>query len=220
MAHVELPPFNLFTTGPIPTSTAANMEILFPNPVFGMGRLLGNMKDEKGRVLIPDFYKGIRFTPNALDYFNGLPESFESLSTRLGSKMVEEVAAYPKKKSHYPSLNVRGIQAGWTGAQVRTIIPNQVVVEMDLRLVPETPGKLAIDRASNLLQQKGLPYWIIRLLRPNVWPTKIMEWHSRLGSIPFRTPIEHPLGAWLEKGIENGLDQLVVNASTTGDHNP
>ena len=30
MAHVELPPFNLFTTGPIPTSTAANMEILFP----------------------------------------------------------------------------------------------------------------------------------------------------------------------------------------------
>ena len=195
---------------------------IIPNPVFEMGRLLGNMKDEKGRVLIPDFYKGIRFTPIALDYFKGLPESFESLSTQLGSKMVEEVAAFPQQSFHYPSLNVRGMQAGWTGAQVRTIIPNQVVVEMDLRLVPETPGKQQIDRVLAFIAAQGFtlldhpPTEAERLAHK-----KIMEWHSRLGSIPFRTPIEHPLGAWLEKGIENGLGPIpVVKASTTGGSQP
>ena len=107
--------------------------------------------------------------------------------------MVEEVAAYPQQSFHYPSLNVRGIQAGWTGAQVRTIIPNQVVVEMDLRLVPETPGKQQIDRVLAFIAAQGFtlldhpPTEAERLAHE-----KIMEWHSRLGSIPFRTPQSTP----------------------------
>ena len=49
----------------------------------------------------------------------------------------------------YPSLNVRGMRSGWTGKEVRTLIPDDVVVEIDMRLVAETPG----ERQVNLLRQ-------------------------------------------------------------------
>ena len=40
----------------------------------------------------------------------------------------------------FPSINVRGIRSAWVGNEARTIVPDKVIVEIDIRTVPNTDG--------------------------------------------------------------------------------
>jgi acetylornithine deacetylase/succinyl-diaminopimelate desuccinylase-like protein len=193
-----------------------------PNPIFHLSRLLGSMKDENGRVLIPGYYDGIQLTDNQKTLINLVPENKEALLATLGIAQPESVGATYQEALQYPSLNVRGLRAAWVEKEVRTIIPSEALAEIDMRLVPETPAERQIQLVTDFIRSKGFhvlnaePTEAERKKHP-----KLIRIESRIGSRPFRTPLDSPLGDWLGSAMALAFgDDNFIRMQSTGGSQP
>ena len=192
-----------------------------PNPVFAAARLIAAMKDEQGRVVIPGFYDGVKLTEADKREMNKVPETREEIRAMVGVAEQEAVGDTYQEAMQYPSLNVRGLRAGWVGKEVRTLIPEAVTVEIDMRLVPETPGErqvallrqFIVDRGWHLTE--GEPTEEERLTYP-----KLISFTSSLGSVPFRTDLGTPIDHWLTAAVTRALGKEPVRMRTTGGSQP
>ena len=190
-----------------------------PNPVFALSRLLGAMKDEDGLVLVPGFYEGITLSESRKAAINTVPYHKEQLLKTLGIAQPEAVGGTYQEALQYPSLNVRGLRAAWVEDEVRTIIPSEALAEIDMRLVPETPAERQIELLTDFIGSKGFhilnkePTTEERKLYP-----KLIKVTSRIGSRPFRTDLNSPLGAWLGSAMEHvfGKGNYIRMQSTGG----
>jgi len=54
-----------------------------------------------------------------------------------------------------PTLNIRGMQSSFIGADARTIIPDRAVAEIDIRLVKETNGARMLERLRTHIVKQG-----------------------------------------------------------------
>lgn len=190
-----------------------------PNPVFHLSRLLGAMKNEQGLVLIPGFYDGVALTEDKKKRINSVPENREAILTTLGISSPEEVGGTYQEALQYPSLNVRGLRAAWVDESVRTIIPSEALAEIDMRLVPETPAERQIQLVTDFIKSKG--FYVL-----DQEPTdeerrthsKLIRVTSRIGSRPFRTDLNSPLGDWLGSAMERvfGTGNFVSMQATGG----
>ncbi|WP_396638444.1 M20/M25/M40 family metallo-hydrolase [Maribacter sp. R77961] len=192
-----------------------------PNPVFEASKLIGGLKDENGRVSIPDFYEGVTLTEADKSRLALIPENIDGIKQYLGIARRDAVGGTYQEALQYPSLNVRGLKAAWTGKEVRTIIPSEVVIEIDMRLVPETSGKRQMSLLKNYILGKGyhivdsIPSLAERKLHP-----KLASFSYRLGSLPFRTEMNSPIGTFLNKAMYRVFGDDVVNMRTTGGSQP
>ncbi|MHA7057214.1 M20/M25/M40 family metallo-hydrolase [Aquimarina sp. M1] len=130
-----------------------------PNPVFDLANLLSSMKDEQGRVLIKDYYKGIHIDTKTTKLLETVPFDSLELNTKLGIHTSENVGSTYQEALQYPSLNVRQIGTSWKGKGLKTVIPEYAIANIDVRLVPETDGKLQLQKIEKHIQQKG--YYVI-----------------------------------------------------------
>ncbi|WP_157976213.1 M20/M25/M40 family metallo-hydrolase [Lewinella sp. IMCC34191] len=192
-----------------------------PNPVFAASRLLAAMKDETGRVLIPGFYDGVELSASDKEEMNRVPETREEIRQMVGIAEQEALGDTYQEALQYPSLNVRGMQSGWTGKEVRTLIPEDVTIEIDMRLVPETPGERQVALLRQFIEDRGyhfvdsLPTEAERLRYP-----KLIDFTSSIGSVPFRTDLGTPIDRWLTAAVRRGLDKDPVRMRTTGGSQP
>ncbi|MFT8749339.1 M20/M25/M40 family metallo-hydrolase [Liquorilactobacillus nagelii] len=108
------------------------------NPVLVLHQLLEKMFDFKQqRVLIPDFYDGIEPpTPAELALLAELPSPKISVEGQRDffNAAVDKVDYY-RKLMFEPTFNVNGIQSGFLGQEIKTIIPGEVKIRIDFRLV-------------------------------------------------------------------------------------
>lgn len=186
-----------------------------PNPAFALARLLGNMKDQDGRVLIPEFYEGVKVNVGVV----GILENQEAALQEFGLAAFEKVGSSYLESLQYPSLNIRGLKAGWVGNEVRTIIPSEAIAEIDMRLVMETPAKLQLKRLRDFIVAQGFhvvdeaPTLEERLKYPN-----LIRMEYRIGSLPFKTDINGPLGQWLQSIMSDtfGTGKFLVMQTTGG----
>lgn len=192
-----------------------------PNPVFKLARLIADMKDEEGRVSIPGFYEGVNLSEEEKVLINSLPEDLDTIRQTLGIAVTDQVGATYQEAMQYPSLNIRGLNAAWVGREVRTLIPSDAVAEIDMRLVLETPAERQIALLRDYIVSKG--YHIVtgeptdeeRLKYP-----KLIEFSYRIGSKPFRTEIDSPIGRWLSEAMTRLFDEDFVKMRTTGGSQP
>ena len=190
-----------------------------PNPVFHLSRLLGAMKDESGKVLIPGFYDGIQLTAAQKQRLNSVPEDKEALLKSLGIATPDAVGATYQEALQYPSLNVRGLRAAWVEKEVRTIIPAEAMAEIDMRLVPETPAERQIQLVTAFIQSKGFHVLdTAPTAAERASYSKLIKIESRIGSRPFRTNLDSPLGEWLGAAMEHvfGAGNYIRMQSTGG----
>ena len=214
--------FSMTVHGPKNNLHSGQYGNVIQNPAFVMAHLLSSMKDQQGRVTIDGFYDGVVFSQEEEAYFDALNESWSALGLRVGSIHFDKIAKTIQQAFHYPSLNIRGLQAGWTGDAVRTILPDKVLAEFDLRLTPESDGAQQRDRIVAHLQKQGFfvtdapPTSEIRNAHP-----KIVELHFDTGKAPYRTSIDHPIGQWTAAAMTRGLGHNdLVKISTTGGSQP
>lgn len=192
-----------------------------PNPVFHLARVLGQLKDENGRVLIPHFYDGVTLSDAEKVLINNVPEDLAIIKKSLGIATIDSVGATYQEALQYPSLNIRGLKAAWVEKEVRTLLPNEAIAEIDMRLVPETPGTRQVQLLQNFLQSKGfhlidsLPTLAERLTYP-----KLMQFRYKLGSKPFRTDMQSPIGDWLSKAMDYVFGDKHIKMRTTGGSQP
>ncbi len=192
-----------------------------PNPVFETARLIASLKDEKGRVLIPGFYDNIQLTETEKKKLNKVPEDLTEIKADLGISRPDLVGKTYQESLQYPSLNIRGLNAAWVGKEVRTLIPSEVTVEFDMRLVPESDGKRLMESLREHIVSRGF-----HLVDEN--PTdderathnKLASFSYRLGSKPFRTSFDSSLGKMLNAAMSKIFGPNYVNMRTTGGSQP
>ncbi len=192
-----------------------------PNPVFEAGRLIASLKDERGRVLVKGFYDCVTLSAEEKKALASLPENEDSLRLRLGIYQGDAVGENYQESLQYPSLNIRGLQSGWVGKEVRTLIPDVVDIELDMRLVPETPGERLIELLRGHMVAQG--YHIVDSLptpEERAKYPKLASLEYRLGSLPFRTDIQSATGQYLNRALTRVFGDKVVNMRTTGGSQP
>jgi acetylornithine deacetylase/succinyl-diaminopimelate desuccinylase-like protein len=193
-----------------------------PNPAFKLARLLASMKDDDGRVLIDGYYDGVEISETDRAYFDKIPEDMNELNERLGIAKSEAVANGYQATMQYPSLNIRGMGAGWIGKGVRTLIPATATAEIDLRLVPETDGDRMIELVrQHLIKQEAYLVDAPPTDEERARYATIVFFKGKTGSKPFRTEINSEIGDWLGKAMDRATgENNYVKVRATGGSQP
>ena len=116
-----------------------------PSPAFDLARILASLKSPAGIVTIPGFYDGVTLSEEDRAILSRVPDDEERILADMGLARGESVAPTLQEAIQYPSLNVRGMSAGWVGEQARTIIPPTATAEIDIRLVTESDPERLMD---------------------------------------------------------------------------
>lgn len=116
------------------------------NPINLLTRILGDLKDEGGAVLIPGFYDEVPDLPEALRrqweslnfdekaFLGGVGLSIPA--GEIGRGALERLWARP-------TADVNGIWGGYTGEGSKTVIPAEAHAKVSFRLVPgQSPAKV------------------------------------------------------------------------------
>jgi acetylornithine deacetylase/succinyl-diaminopimelate desuccinylase-like protein len=192
-----------------------------PNPVFKAAELISSLKDENGIVLIPEFYKGVNLNTRDRELLASIPENIDSLKNRLGISKPDQVAATYQEALQFPSLNVRGLSAGWTGKEVRTIIPEEVIIEIDMRLVPETPAERQLMLLRSHIIKQG--FFLVDSMptkEQRATNDKLASLSYRIGSKPFRTNMDGTIATFLNKSLQKVFGESIIHMRTTGGSQP
>ncbi|PIF00744.1 MAG: acetylornithine deacetylase [Maribacter sp.] len=192
-----------------------------PNPVFKTAKLLGGLKDDTGKVTLSGFYDGITLSEKEKLLLNNIPENPDSIKRRLGIAEHDALGETYQEVLQYPSLNIRGIKAAWVGSKVRTIIPSEIITEIDMRLVPESDGKRLMGLLEKYIIDEG--YHLVDSI-PTDYERgkygKLASFKYKLGSNPFRTRLDGPTSVFLNNALRKVYGDNIVNMRSTGGSQP
>lgn len=162
------------------------------NPNRALIQILTSLWDERGQVRIPDFYAAV--TPSTEEILD-LSFDFQKYEQEFGVKAYcPEAAPAPQDTSIKgqkairtanwlrPTVEINGIQGGYTGPGFKTVIPAEAHAKISCRLVPaQDPQKIGKALSQFLKEQAarfpGLDFQI--------------EWHG--GAPAYRTSPTTPL---------------------------
>jgi acetylornithine deacetylase/succinyl-diaminopimelate desuccinylase-like protein len=141
-----------------------------PNPMEALARIISKLKDEKGKILIPGFYKDVkRPTAAELKAWKALPFNEEHYrKTEVGSKVLTGEPGYSVMERTWarPTLEVHGMPGGFIGVGAKTVIPARAAAKVSMRLVPDQrPDKIFKQYCQfvNKLVPKGIQLKIKQL---------------------------------------------------------
>jgi len=119
-----------------------------PNDVLRW--VLQNLKDFKtGRVLVPGFYDEVEaVTPERRRAVAGRPWSDSEQARTMGVKRLFHEEGFTSLESGAlrPTLQVNGVQGGYTGEGFKTVIGNRTRAKISMRLVPNQDPDTIYER--------------------------------------------------------------------------
>src|SRR5580692_6043217 len=111
-----------------------------PNPLFALVEIISKLKNAKGKVLIPGFYKDVKApSKDELKAWKRLPFSEEKYrKSEVGSKVLTGEPGYSVLYCTWarPTLEVHGMPGGFTAPGAKTVIPARAFAKVSMRLVP------------------------------------------------------------------------------------
>ena len=207
----------LKTYGPVVPQHSGHFGNYAPNPVFRMSNILSSMKDENGIVKIKGYYDGITISDLVKKYLDNVPDNEESMLDKMQFKKPESVGNSYQEAIQFPSLNVRGIRAGWVEDEVRTIVPSECIAEIDVRLVIESDGYRLHDLIKKHIEDLG---YVVLDHEPSkeerMKYDKIVKFNSTVSYPAFRTDIDSDLGNWLSETLTRTFGVEPVLRRTSG----
>jgi acetylornithine deacetylase/succinyl-diaminopimelate desuccinylase-like protein len=210
--------FTLTTYGPRVPQHSGHYGNYAPNPAMRLAELLASMKDDRGRVVIEGFYDGVELDGETRQVLASVPDDEAEIREKLGISEPDGVGANLQEAVQYPSLNVRGLESGWVGDEVRTIVPATAVAEVDVRLVKETEGPRLLELIRSHLEAQGLH------LISGRDPTdderrrhrRIVRYDTNYSYAAFRTDFESIPGRWLTTALTRLHGEEPVRIRTSG----
>ncbi|HLJ41674.1 MAG TPA: M20/M25/M40 family metallo-hydrolase [Candidatus Acidoferrales bacterium] len=189
-----------------------------PNPAMRLAQLLATMKDAKGHVLVAGFYDNVvplghaeqKAIAEAPDNDAGLLHAFGIAAPDGGGKKLLELL-------NEPSLNIDGLESGWTGAQSKTIIPDTATASLDMRLVKNAGPDQEFDRLVAHIRKQGFyvtdrePTMDERAKYP-----RIAEVTRDKGYPATRTAMDLPISQALMRAVDEGAGEPTVKLPLLG----
>ena len=128
-----------------------------PNPFFALIEIISKLKDAKGKVLIPGFYKGVKApTKDELKAWKRLPFNEEHYrKTEVGSKILTGEPGYSVLYRTWarPTLEVHGMPGGFIADGAKTVIPAKAAAKVSMRLVPNQDPDDVMKRYTNFVKK-------------------------------------------------------------------
>lgn len=118
---------------------------IVPNPIHALVSLLASLRDVKGHIAVPSFYRDVKEMS---------PEERSRVSFHFDPKeYFGQTGAHPTGgETEYsvlernwirPTLEINGINGGYTGKGFKTVIPAKAYAKISCRLVPDqSPAKI------------------------------------------------------------------------------
>jgi acetylornithine deacetylase/succinyl-diaminopimelate desuccinylase-like protein len=130
-----------------------------PSAVWRLVWALNTLKDQNDEILIDHYYDHIRAPGDAeLAMLKALPFDEEKRKAALGIDRFinDEHGLDVLKRLHYgPTVTICGLQAGYTGEGMKTVLPNLAFAKIDCRLVPDLTPELCISLLRAHLDRRG-----------------------------------------------------------------
>lgn len=182
-----------------------------PNPAAMAAQLIAQMRDEQGRILIPGLADGVRpLTPAEQKAIAALPPVEADLAKTFaigGPEGSEGLTASTMR----PSLNIRGLSAGGTGATATNAIPAEAAISIDFRLVPDQSVEQVRGSVEAFLKARG---WTVVHEAPDLATRRA---HARIirldweGGYPgLRTDMNLPVSRAVLAAAERATGQPVL----------
>ncbi|WP_428407106.1 M20/M25/M40 family metallo-hydrolase [Hyphococcus sp.] len=132
-----------------------------PGPGWRLAQLLASMKDEKGRVLIKDFYKSSAPISKAeRAAIAAMPDTDATLRETFGLAETEMDNAPLGERLLLPALNLKGLKSAEVGALSRNVIPPTATASIGLRLVKGNDPDAMLDLVEAHIEKQG--FFIVR----------------------------------------------------------
>lgn len=126
------------------------------NPVQVLCKLVADMRDENGRILLPGFYNRVRtLTAEERRELNQTPMDTAYLLEQTGApKLWGETGYTPVENiAARPTLDLNGISGGYSGSGVKMIIPASASAKISLRLVPDQDPSEVYQQVKQFMQE-------------------------------------------------------------------
>ena len=121
-----------------------------PNPIQALAEIISGLKGPDGRIRIPGFYSRVKnLTAKERAAWKQLPFSENRfLRDEVGSEALTGEKGYPVLERLWarPTLEVHGIQGGFTGEGAKTVIPATATAKISMRLVPAMNPKEVVGQ--------------------------------------------------------------------------
>lgn len=131
---------------------------ILANPARALTSALAKIWDETGKVTIPHFYDGMKtFSKEELSEF-AWEKDVKKSAASVDAKAFQGEGDYSLLESNWirPTLEINGMESGYTGEGGKTIIPSRAMVKLSCRLVEGQDPVKVIDAIEAFLK-KNLP---------------------------------------------------------------
>src|SRR4051794_22119334 len=162
------------------------------NPANALARIIAELKDRNGRVLIPGFYDDVvELTAEERAAIAALPFDEDAYRDAIGLPALagEEGFSVLERKGARPTLDVNGIWGGFQGEGTKTIIPAHAHAKVSCRLVGNQDPDTVFEQ--------------FRARVEAVAPPGVRTTVQKLGGgRPSLTPMDHPATRAAARAIE------------------
>jgi acetylornithine deacetylase/succinyl-diaminopimelate desuccinylase-like protein len=130
-----------------------------PSAVWRLVWALNTLKDQNDEILIEHYYDYVRAPNEAeLTMLKAMPFDEAKRKSALGIERFinDEHGLDVLKRLYYgPTVTICGIQSGYTGEGMKTVLPNSAFAKIDCRLVPDLTPEICISLLRAHLDRRG-----------------------------------------------------------------
>jgi acetylornithine deacetylase/succinyl-diaminopimelate desuccinylase-like protein len=170
------------------------------NPAFVLAQILAQMKDRGGRIKIPGFYDAVRpLSDEERAEWRKLPFNETRYRKDLGAPRLFGEKGYTTLERVWarPTVEVNGLQSGFTGEGAKTVLPAVAMAKVSMRLVPDQdPGTIA-----DLFER------YVKKICPATVQLKVTRMH---GGKPWMTEFDNKYVRAAGRAIEQGFGKRPV----------
>ncbi|HJT50042.1 MAG TPA: M20/M25/M40 family metallo-hydrolase, partial [Nitrososphaeraceae archaeon] len=180
---------------------------LMENPAWHLVRALNTLRDDKGRILVRDWFKEVRdFTQEELAFIDKERFDEDVLRKEYGvTNFLNNMQGLDVKKAFegMPTCNISGLASGYNGTGSKTVIPSMAVARIDFRLVPDMLPHIQFDRLKEHLKEHGFDNDYIKIQRVDGQPAA-------------RTSINNPFVNTVKDAVTEVYGDVIISVSAAG----
>ncbi len=129
------------------------------NPLHALVTILDTLRDQDGKITVPEFYSEV--TTPSQDELKAISFTFsdEEFEKEFGCMATGGEKGYKPLERCWlrPTLEINGINGGYSGPGFKTVIPAKAVAKISCRLVPDQEPHLIGKRVKQFIESQEKP---------------------------------------------------------------